>query len=222
AGGKSPAGRDATGLELAADLRRFLEDRPIQARRPTAWQRLTRWARRHRAVVLSALAAVFAVLVVTVTALALSYRQIEEKRAQTEQEKQKAEEEKRKADDALGKETQARDDLARALGALQAEQQRTRRALERERQTLYFHRVDRAYREWLADDATRAARLLADCPPGLRQWEWDYVRRLCHSDWLTLRGHTHSVNAVAHRPHRTQPASPGARRPRPPRDRQPS
>jgi serine/threonine protein kinase/tetratricopeptide (TPR) repeat protein len=48
---KEPAERYPTAQELADDLRRFLEDRPIQARRPTFAQRTAKWARRHRRLV---------------------------------------------------------------------------------------------------------------------------------------------------------------------------
>jgi Tfp pilus assembly protein PilF len=44
---KNPAERYATAGELADDLRRWLDDKPIKARRPTVRQRLARWARRH-------------------------------------------------------------------------------------------------------------------------------------------------------------------------------
>jgi tetratricopeptide (TPR) repeat protein len=44
---KNPAERYATAGELVADLRRWLDDKPIKARRPTARQRLARWGRRH-------------------------------------------------------------------------------------------------------------------------------------------------------------------------------
>ena len=40
---KEPADRYATAQELADDLRRFLEDRPIRARRPTLAQRMQKW-----------------------------------------------------------------------------------------------------------------------------------------------------------------------------------
>ncbi len=45
---KEPERRYATAGELALDLRRFCEDRPILARRPTLAGRMTRWSRRHR------------------------------------------------------------------------------------------------------------------------------------------------------------------------------
>jgi serine/threonine protein kinase/Tfp pilus assembly protein PilF len=48
---KNPAERYGTAQELADDLRRFQEDRPIRARRASVVQRLRKLARRHRAVV---------------------------------------------------------------------------------------------------------------------------------------------------------------------------
>jgi tetratricopeptide (TPR) repeat protein len=51
---KNPLDRYATAQELANDLRRWLEDKPIQARRPSLAQRMRKWARRHRAVVVTA------------------------------------------------------------------------------------------------------------------------------------------------------------------------
>jgi serine/threonine protein kinase/WD40 repeat protein len=60
---KEPAERYGTAQELADDLRRFLEDRPIVARRPTWVQRARRWARRHRPLMVS-LGAAAALLIV--------------------------------------------------------------------------------------------------------------------------------------------------------------
>jgi serine/threonine protein kinase/tetratricopeptide (TPR) repeat protein len=45
---KDPADRYATAAELAADLRRFLDGRPVLARPLSRPQRAVRWARRHR------------------------------------------------------------------------------------------------------------------------------------------------------------------------------
>ena len=44
---KEPARRYPTAEELAEDLRRFLEDRPIRARRASSAERLLRWCRRN-------------------------------------------------------------------------------------------------------------------------------------------------------------------------------
>jgi serine/threonine protein kinase len=48
---KNPVDRYATAKELADDLRRYLEDRPIRARRPSLAQVAVKWARRHRGLV---------------------------------------------------------------------------------------------------------------------------------------------------------------------------
>jgi tetratricopeptide (TPR) repeat protein len=53
---------------MADDLRRFLNDEPIRARRPSVWQRLRKWSRRHKAVVRSGVTA----LVVSLAVLAAS------------------------------------------------------------------------------------------------------------------------------------------------------
>jgi tetratricopeptide (TPR) repeat protein/serine/threonine protein kinase len=51
---KNPADRYATAKELADDLRRFLADEPVRARRPSLVQQARKWGRRHRAAVWSA------------------------------------------------------------------------------------------------------------------------------------------------------------------------
>jgi serine/threonine-protein kinase len=61
---KSPADRYASAQELADDLRRFVEDKPIRARRPSWLEQARRWARRHQPVVLSAATACLATLAV--------------------------------------------------------------------------------------------------------------------------------------------------------------
>jgi serine/threonine protein kinase/WD40 repeat protein len=69
---KAPADRYPTAQEFADDLRRFLDDKPVRARRPTAGQRLRRWARRHRPAVWAAAVAGAAVVVAAVAALVSS------------------------------------------------------------------------------------------------------------------------------------------------------
>jgi tetratricopeptide (TPR) repeat protein len=64
---KDPAGRYATAQEMADDLRRFLENKSVLARRPTVATRVAKWSRRHRGLV----AASLAVLLVGFAALAV-------------------------------------------------------------------------------------------------------------------------------------------------------
>jgi WD40 repeat protein/serine/threonine protein kinase len=65
---KEPIERYATAKELAEDLNRFLESRPIVARPPTSWQRSVKWARRHRAIVGTAIVSlIVAVMILSVS-----------------------------------------------------------------------------------------------------------------------------------------------------------
>jgi serine/threonine protein kinase/Tfp pilus assembly protein PilF len=71
---KSPADRYATAQELADDLGRYLENKPIRARRTTLVQRVRKWARRHRSLVLVGTVALLVVLVASVLSTALIWR----------------------------------------------------------------------------------------------------------------------------------------------------
>jgi serine/threonine protein kinase/tetratricopeptide (TPR) repeat protein len=51
---KEPGARYATARDLADDLRNYVEDRPIRARRPSLADRARRWGRRHRTLAWSA------------------------------------------------------------------------------------------------------------------------------------------------------------------------
>jgi WD40 repeat protein/serine/threonine protein kinase len=67
---KSPEERYGSAQELADDLKRFLEDKPIKARRPSLRQRALKWSRRHKAVVRAAMVVwVLAVAALAVVAL---------------------------------------------------------------------------------------------------------------------------------------------------------
>ena len=50
---KNPADRYKTAQEMADDLQRFLDNKPIQARRPTVIDRVRKWGRRHPSVVVA-------------------------------------------------------------------------------------------------------------------------------------------------------------------------
>src|SRR5262249_48290400 len=93
----------------------------------------------------------------------------------------------------------------------EAEQQRGRAEF-----ALYVNRVMRAHVEWKDHAVGRADQLLDQCPRDLRNWEWRYVKRLCHADLLspngyanllTLRGHSGPVNGVCFSPNGKRLAS---------------
>jgi eukaryotic-like serine/threonine-protein kinase len=83
---KEPELRYATAQELADDLRRYLEDRPIKAQRPTIVKRATKWARRHKPVVGSAAV----VLVLAVMGLSIGMVMLSRKQSELERQRDEA------------------------------------------------------------------------------------------------------------------------------------
>ncbi len=72
---RDPAARYATAAGLAEDLRRFVEDRPIRARRISPAERLVRWCRRNKPLAGSISVAATALLAAFVMSLLYATRQ---------------------------------------------------------------------------------------------------------------------------------------------------
>jgi serine/threonine protein kinase/Flp pilus assembly protein TadD len=83
---KEVAGRYQTAQDLADDLRRFLEHKPIQARRPSLVEQTAKWISRHRMVVTTA----FSFLVLAVVTLAISTVLIARQRREAEKRRDEA------------------------------------------------------------------------------------------------------------------------------------
>jgi serine/threonine protein kinase len=87
---KEPKQRYPTADEMAEDLRRFLEDRPIRARRSGVLERSWRWCRRNPSLaVLTAVMALFLLAgTIVATLAAVEFGQQEKKREALEQERE--------------------------------------------------------------------------------------------------------------------------------------
>jgi tetratricopeptide (TPR) repeat protein len=88
---REPRDRYPTAGDLARDLACFLEDRPIQARRASAAERLWRWARRNRAVA-SLLVCTLVLLVIVAVVTSVGYLRTSQANAQEKIQRKKAEE----------------------------------------------------------------------------------------------------------------------------------
>jgi WD40 repeat protein/serine/threonine protein kinase len=169
ASAKDAKDRYSTAEALGEDLRRFLADEPIRARRVGALERAWIWAKRRPAAATLLLVSAVAALALVGAGVAFFYNtRLEAQNVQLE-----------KANDA-------------------AEFQR------------YFHHIARAAAGWREGNMIGVEKLLDECPPERRSWEWHYLKRLCHSDLLTLRGHSDAVHGVAYSPDGTRLASASA------------
>jgi eukaryotic-like serine/threonine-protein kinase len=104
---KDPASRYASAGALAEDLRRFLEDQPILARRPSPVERMARLARRHVRIIMSVLPLLFVMVIGLTLGIVLVLREQAEilsKQGEIESKKDEVErsraEVKRQRDDA--------------------------------------------------------------------------------------------------------------------------
>jgi hypothetical protein len=98
---------------------------------------------------------------------------------------------------------------------VQVQRNQLRDALRASRRQEYFTDMNLAQRDWEGNRIGRAAELLEkygpQSPDGaeLRGFEWHYLRRLCHLELRSLRGHQGPVNAVAFSPDGARLASAG-------------
>ncbi|MFO0849883.1 MAG: serine/threonine-protein kinase [Gemmataceae bacterium] len=108
-----------------------------------------------------------------------------------------AEEARGKAVGLQGEAEAAQGQLAEVNAALRREQDHLA-ALE------YGRTMHVAYQEWCANNVAATLMLLESTRPELRGWEWQFVHRLCHSDLVTLNGHTSAVWSAAISPDGTR------------------
>jgi WD40 repeat protein len=153
--------RYQTAGALADDLRRFLKGEPIHARPVGAWERGINWVKRRPA--LAGLLAVSGVAVVAlgVVVTGLAYN------AELKGALQKTEDAKEKAE--------------------QAKEEAETETKKAERNN-YYHHIAHAHAGWREGDLVGVENLLDECLSDQRNWEWHYLKRLCHAHSMVFRG----------------------------------
>jgi WD40 repeat protein len=167
---KDPARRYASAAAVAEDLRRFLADEPILARRASAAERYWRWARRNPTI--AVLGGVLTGLLVLTTVGSLLAAQRFRTQAVTQR-------------NLATREAASRETANQAVASLLTTQDELR-------QTVYATRSNLALAAWDTDNVGRLRRLLdlmrpPAGEPDLRGWEWRFLWRLGHEDRLALR-----------------------------------
>jgi WD40 repeat protein/serine/threonine protein kinase len=173
--------RYETANAFAMDVRRYLNDEPVQAFPPSAWYRIGKFARKQKAA-LTIAAVVVAALVLGVIGLAIDDFRVKAEegakllalREKLQAESERAVEQQRRAD---AESERATEQEKRANAEkIKAD------ALERWRQTAYYFQAALSLGEYQANNVARANEMLDKCEPELRRWEWHYLKHLCHSE----------------------------------------
>ena len=181
-----PGHRYRAAAELADDLRRFLDDEPIQARRASLVERVARWGRRNPAVA-SLLGAVTLLLLAIIASLWQADRQARRALATQVALRQEADD---KAEEVLRLAELERKAKAEVLAEKQRAELANKSLLETQgslRSTLYAAQMNLTKVAWDSGNATRTLDLLAAVvpkrgEPDLRGFEWNYGRRLVHGE----------------------------------------
>jgi WD40 repeat protein/serine/threonine protein kinase len=187
---KNAADRYETAGGLARDLKRFLDSKPILARPVGRAHRVVKWARRRPAV--AALVAISGLVILVLFAGGWWHAAtLQSALTVTERLRGEAETERHEAD-------------AQRQTAL-AEKARAEDRERRYRQYLYAADMRLALAAWKNNQVKEVVELLSRHIPSeegdeLRTFAWHYLWRLCHCEFLTLRGHAGRVYGVAYSP----------------------
>lgn len=185
---RDPAMRYQTASELAEDLRRYQEDRPITARRASRFEQARRWCRRNPAVagllaglflVFAAGAGVSAIFAVRAERNeAAARRNAEDAQASLEKAERSSQQADRSADEAR---ENARQAAAREKEATDG-REKLRAEQDHSRRLIYAGLMHQASLALSEERITRVRQLLEEAKPkpgesDLRGWEWHYLSR---------------------------------------------
>ena len=205
---RDPAGRYTAAAALAEDLKRFVEDRPIRARRVSSPERLVRWCRRNP-VVAGLLAAVFVLLATVAGVASVGYVQTRvalnreaEQRIAAVRQRQEADRQRQEADRQRQEADRQRALAEAAEARAKGEAGRASTAEQEMRRQWYAASSNLMQPAWdTTGQVSRLRALLAETEayPD-RGFEWYYWQRLCHLEQHALIGHRHEVTSVSWSP----------------------
>jgi eukaryotic-like serine/threonine-protein kinase len=155
--------RYSTAGAMADDLRRFLDDEPILARRQTSFERYMRWARRHPSIAI--MGAVLTAVLVLAAAWSLA---------------------------AAASEHGAKLIAQAALQRAEANHHEAEAQRDHAERNLYIARIGQAESSLRLLDSATARALLDQCNPepggpDRRGWEWSYLDRWCRPELQNLK-----------------------------------
>ncbi len=169
---REPGQRYASAAELADDLRRWLRDEPIFARRPSTLEQLVRWRRRHPGVAaLLALILLILIGVANVAGIAAwRFKQL------------------------AGERETARDQAVSARNAAENNLAEANRQREQAEAALYHGHIAQAYMHYRVNSFDKAEQALRGAAPSAGQtdrrgWEWHYLNTLFQSETIKFDGH---------------------------------
>ena len=146
---KDPSQRYPSAQDLAEDLQRFLDGKPITAKPVSSLERLLKWMKRRPALASTIAVSTLSLLLLLIGWISFTFRLQKEVKLKTEAQSEAEQK---------GLETQQALDEAEAF--------------------LYARRIRAAHRAWEENDLIHARAVLQRCKPSLRGWEYWYLNHL--------------------------------------------
>jgi WD40 repeat protein/tetratricopeptide (TPR) repeat protein len=216
---RDPAHRYQTPAEVAEDLKRFVEDRPVRARRISNGEKLWRWCRRNP-LPASLVAAIVLVFLLGFAGVSWQWHEAETAREEEKnqhnraeaarqgaetardearQNANRAERSQKETEKALADVASQKAEVEKSLSRVQAAERLARAAEEAGRKLLYTTDMRLAPFVW-RDDRTTAEQLRvllakhipagqAAKRPDLRGFEWHYYKHLLENSAAVFSGH---------------------------------
>jgi WD40 repeat protein/serine/threonine protein kinase len=187
---KDRSRRYETASAFAADVRRFLNQEPIEARPPSTWYRFSKMARRNKGVLTTAAVVAAALILGTGVSIWQAIRASQAERVARLNEKD-ALDRKREADDAKNQAEKRGNELTAVNNEL--------------RSANYIADMNLAQHAWDRNNLIRARELLdrhrpKPGEPDQRGFEWHYLRRQFEGDVLTVKAYDGALLAVIYTP----------------------
>ncbi len=188
---KEPTKRYSTAGELADDLQRFLQGKPIVARPVGVVEQVWKWVNRNR-IVASLLAAILVVLIAGITVSSIAWANAVEEKKKAENNELLAKTNETRANDTAAKLEIESSEVRRQKGIVTQE-------AERRGQALAINSVRLAQSSWREREThpETAYVWLNGVVPELRHWEWHYLNRLFEGSAYTLVEHGDEVFDLA-------------------------
>ncbi len=208
---KDRSRRYRSASELSDDIQNYLTGAPLIAGPESSAYRARKFVHKHAGFVASAALVALVIVIGLITSTAFSFKaekargeeavartQAEKAYAQAEQARGKEVAARTQAEEARDKEAALRVQVEQALArAEQAEKLAEERA-EAYRRSLYFKNIALAELSYRDGSLRHVRKLLDSCPDDLRAWEWHRLNHMSSDQsYMTLRGHTGSIWAVA-------------------------
>ncbi len=184
---KDPSDRYRTAQELAEDLKCFLADRPIQAKRPTLWELVGKWMRRNTAAV------GFWILLFTIATVGLSISTLMISREQV------------RTQDALDTANENHEETERQRRRAEEALAELRKQARFTSEVAYASDIKMAASAWQRGDSVQQTELLSrhlptEGRPDLRGFEWYYLWQQAHLEHVDVISGEEPLYCVCYSP----------------------